>query len=87
MAALLDAPDSEDELIEAPVATGGGSDSEEEAALRYEAMVDEYLDRSYQTYLERQHAREANKVERQKRKRLADAGACLLCSLSSLSVL
>ena len=53
--------------------SGREADSDEDA-LRYEQMVDQYMDDAYQAYLERHHARDANRVERHKRKRLDGDG-------------
>jgi hypothetical protein len=70
---IVDAPNSDDELVNA---TARGSESgDDEEALEYEAMVEEYLDNAYQSYLQRQLARGANQKEKVKRHRLADTGA------------
>ena len=74
VANLLEAPDSGDELTGGDSASASDLDTDEEA-LRYEASVDQYMDAAYQAYLERHHARDANRVERHKRKRLAGDGA------------
>lgn len=69
---MLDAPDSGDEL--ASVDGSSSDDDGEKADARYEGMVEEYLDRQYESYLQRRHARDAIKAEKQKRSRLAEAG-------------
>jgi hypothetical protein len=74
---ILEAPDSEDELVSS---SDSDADSDEDA-LRYEEMVDRYMDNAYQAYLERHHARDANRVERNKRKRLFSDGAPCRCSI------
>jgi hypothetical protein len=76
VAALLDTVDSDDESASSAEASddSDGADDDEDA-LRYEGMVEDYLDRSYQAYLERHHARDANQVQKAKRKRLAADGA------------
>jgi hypothetical protein len=77
VAALVDTADSDDEAAAAPArgddsasTDGDAADESDEDALAYEAMVEDYLDNAYQSYLERHHARDANQVERTKRKRL-----------------
>ena len=91
VAALLDTIDSADESASSRDEGDGAEDAstdvddvddDDDDALRYEAMVDDYLDRSYQTYLERHHARDANQLERTKRKRLAADGALPLSAQS-----
>lgn len=69
----LDAGDSGDELV----STDGSSsddDDGERAAAKYEAMVETYLDRQYESYVQRKHARDAIKAEKQRRARLGEAG-------------
>ena len=68
----LDAGDSGDELVSSD--SSGSDDDGERAAAKYETMVETYLDRQYESYLQRKHARDAIKAEKQRRARLGVAG-------------
>lgn len=70
----LDAGDSGDELVSSDSSGSDDDDGGERAAAKYEAMVETYLDRQYESYLQRKHARDAIKAEKQRRARLGDAG-------------
>jgi hypothetical protein len=70
---IVEAPNSDDELVEAASSESGSDD--EGHGLKYEAMVEQYLDSAYQSYLQKQQARDSNRKEKERRRRLVDSGA------------
>lgn len=89
VAATLEAPNSDSEMASSESEDEQdpyGSDEEAAAAAAYDANVEKQLDDAYESYLQRRHARDAIKAEKQKRSRLRDAGAApLLHSVAHIS--
>jgi hypothetical protein len=77
VAATVDAPNSDSELVssDSEAEDAYGSDEEAAAAAAYDAKVEQQLEDAYESYLQRRHARDAIKAEKLKRTRLRDAGA------------
>lgn len=83
VAATLDAPNSDSELVTSDSDDGGvwGSDEEAAAAAAYDTRVEQQLDNAYESYLQRRHARDAIKAEKQKRSRMQDTGVALIARM------
>ena len=83
LANTLGAPDSDEEMVSSEE-DASDADSDDDR-LRYEEMVEDYIDGAYQDYLDRKSLRAAREVEQRKRKRMGDEG--VLCYLKCRNLL